>query len=86
MAAARLQRWALLLSAYTYDIQYKPTESHSNADGLSRLPLPVIDTREERDEGTSIFNVFQILSVPVTFQAENCTKLLILQQIKLAKI
>ncbi len=69
LATARLQRWALLLSACTYDIQYKPTESHSNADGLSRLPLPVIDTCEGRDEGTSIFNVSQILSVPVTFQA-----------------
>ena len=39
-AAARLQRWALLLSAYDYDIQYRPTLAHSNADGLSRLPLP----------------------------------------------
>ncbi len=46
----------------------KPTESHSNAHGLFRLPLPVIDTREERDEGTSIFCVSQILSVPATFQ------------------
>ena len=39
MAAARLQRWAHLLSAYDYAIEFKPTQQHGNADGLSRLPL-----------------------------------------------
>ena len=36
MASARIQRWALMLSAY---ICYKPGADHANADGLSRLPL-----------------------------------------------
>ena len=39
MAASRLQRWAIFLSAYTYDIKYKPTKEHGNADILSRLPV-----------------------------------------------
>ena len=39
LAAARLQRWALMLSGYSYDIEFKPTRQHGNADGLSRLPL-----------------------------------------------
>ena len=39
MASARIQRWALTLSAYTYTIQYKAGKDHANADGLSRLPL-----------------------------------------------
>ena len=39
LAAARMQRWALLLTAYTYDIQYRSSKAHANADGLSRLPL-----------------------------------------------
>ena len=38
-AASRLQRWAIILSAYEYDVQYKPSGKHANADGLSRLPL-----------------------------------------------
>ena len=41
LAAARLQRWAVLLSAYVYDIEFRPTGEHSNVDALSRLPLKV---------------------------------------------
>ena len=40
LAAAHLQRWALILTAYNYQIEFKTTSAHSNADGLSRLPLP----------------------------------------------
>ena len=40
MASARIQRWALVLSAYTYDIVFKPGTQNANADVLSRLPLP----------------------------------------------
>ena len=39
LAAARLQRWALALAAYRYKIEFRPTDKHSNADGLSRLPV-----------------------------------------------
>lgn len=39
LAAARLQRWALLLAAYQYDIRYKSSAEHANADGLSQLPV-----------------------------------------------
>jgi hypothetical protein len=38
MAANRLQRWAIILSAYTFDIEYVST-NNNNADFLSRLPL-----------------------------------------------
>ena len=39
MASARIQRWALTLSAYNYTIQYRPGKQLANADLLSRLPL-----------------------------------------------
>ena len=39
LAAARMQRWALLLLAYNYKLEYHPTQAHGNADGLSRLPV-----------------------------------------------
>ena len=38
LAAARMQRWSFLLSAYQYEILFKPTDKHCNSDGLSRLP------------------------------------------------
>ena len=37
LAAARLQRWALILATYDYQLQFKSIQHHCNADGLSRL-------------------------------------------------
>lgn len=37
-AASRIMRWAITLSGYQYDIQYKKGSLISNADALSRLP------------------------------------------------
>ena len=67
LAAARLQRWAILLSAYDYNIHYKCTTEHGNADGLSRLPLP--STTPTLDAQTvTTFNTSQVEALPVTFQ------------------
>ena len=38
MAACRMQRWAVLLSQYDYDIQHRKSEDNAVADALSRLP------------------------------------------------
>ena len=62
LAAARMQRWALILSAYTYKIEFRPTTKHGNADGLSRLPLP-----DSFPVGNSIEpTIFQLGHLPVT--------------------
>ena len=39
LAAARLQRWSLLLSSCHYEIEFKPSAEVASADALSRLPL-----------------------------------------------
>ena len=65
MAAARLQRWALLLAAYSYTIEFRPTNDHSNADALSRLPLNVISTESLAAE-SAFCNIAQLESLPVT--------------------
>ena len=37
VAAARLHRWALLLAVYNYDIEFRSTTDHGNADALSTV-------------------------------------------------
>ena len=39
MIASRLQRWAITLSSYNYEVKYQASNKHGNADALSRLPL-----------------------------------------------
>ncbi|XP_056323408.1 uncharacterized protein K02A2.6-like [Danio aesculapii] len=63
LAASRMQRWALLLSAHTYDIKYRKSELHGKADGLSRLPLA------DQVKGTKVAEIFyfsQLEKTPVT--------------------
>ena len=64
VAATWMQRWALLLSAYSYTIQFHSTHAHCNADGLSRLPLSA-ETAKGNPEDSTVVNLMQILSVPV---------------------
>ena len=38
MAASRIQRWAIIMSAYDYNLTHKSGKENSNADCLSRIP------------------------------------------------
>ena len=60
-----MQRWALLLSAYIYDIEFRPTDLHANADGLSRLPLSDSPPPGNSSDAT-VFNMVQLETLPVT--------------------
>ena len=64
LAASRLQRWALHLSAYRYMIQYKNTTQHANVDGLSRLPLKTGNFKDRSE--LSIFTIRQLEALPIT--------------------
>ena len=65
LASARIQRWALTLSAYDYQIQYKPGKDNSNADMLSRLPLAESPTSVPLPRET-IFLMDTLETSPVT--------------------
>ena len=65
MVAARIQRWALTLSAYEYVLKYKEGKKHCNADGLSRLPREVT-VSEKAEEGETIRLMEQVETMPVT--------------------
>lgn len=62
-AASRITRWALMLSAYNYDIVYKKGSLISNADGLSRLPM---NCSTGLSDSLCSFNL--CYDVPLTFQ------------------
>lgn len=62
LATARMQRWSLILAAYTYEIQYKPSEQHGNADALSRLPVP----DESFPKPNPVFRISYLDSLPIT--------------------
>ena len=50
-ASARIRCWSLALSTFKYNLQFRNTTAHSNADALSHLPLkdtaPMTDTPPE---------------------------------------
>ena len=50
LTAQRLQRWALTLMGFQYDIRYKRSSENGNADALSRLPLGPDPTFDSDDD------------------------------------
>ena len=62
LAVLRMQRWALILQAYQYAIEYRKSELYANADMLSRLPDPDEMTGEE----PSIYNVSCVNDIHVS--------------------
>ena len=63
LAAMRLQRWAIILSAFDYSIRFVPSKQYAVADALSRLHLPSTLSGEN-----AIFKVEERLvdSLPIT--------------------
>ena len=64
MASARVHRWAMILSGYSYRLRYQPGRDISNADACSRLSsqLP-LTTEEEQTRNNSILQ--QLESSPL---------------------
>ena len=75
LAAARMKRWALLLAAYSYEIEFRPTLQHANADSLSRLPLSIVSEPSQHDHEVHMLNMLQIAIMPVNAeQIANATR------------
>ena len=45
LSAARMQKWSLILATYQYEIEYRRSAEHANADALSRLVSTTTDNR-----------------------------------------
>ena len=65
LAAARMQRWAVLLLGYHYELEFRFTHHHGNADGFSRLPLPRTEEGLPQENATA-WNLHQISTLPLT--------------------
>ncbi|XP_039204570.1 uncharacterized protein K02A2.6-like, partial [Crotalus tigris] len=55
----RILRWSIFLSAYDFSLLHKPGKEMGHADGLSRLPLPVV----EADPAPAV-NILSIQALP----------------------
>ena len=62
IAAGRLVRWSLILPQYDYELKFRSTKEHCNADTLSRLPTSV---KSELPVDNMIYSL-QIDTLPVT--------------------
>ena len=50
LAAARIKRWALILSAYSYKVKYISSKENACADYLSRAPLQEVSEPPEQED------------------------------------
>lgn len=77
LAASRLQRWAILLSGYQYDIKYRKSSSHGNCDGLSRLPV----TNDEVEDTEDLVSFIDDLPIQARVVAEATRKCPLLSKV-----
>ena len=54
VAAERIQRWAMYLSGFNYDVRYRSSAQNANADWLSRLPTQHDDPGTSTDEDVAL--------------------------------
>ena len=63
-SAARIQRWALMLAGYNYELLYRRGAQNANADAMSRLPVDDGESKRYRLE-TDEFMV-DLVHAPIT--------------------
>ena len=68
-----MQRSALFVHGYDYDVEYKSSKSHANWDGLSRLPYSHGEELPDSDSA-QIENLSQLDSLPVCANDANASR------------
>ena len=65
IAASCLQRWAIQLSAYQYDIKYPSSKQNAKADAFSRLQCGTSTEDSPGEEEAKEVNRLQVARIPV---------------------
>lgn len=65
MSALRMQHYAAYLASFRYEIKFRPTREHYNADAFSRLPVSA-QTPEYVVEEVDLLEVNMIETLPLT--------------------
>ena len=69
MASPRVVRWAMMLSAYDYRLEYRAGRLQGHCDALSRLPLPEAPADVSSPVPAELVHMMEVLdSSPVTAQ------------------
>ena len=68
LAAARLQRWSLILSTYRYELEFRRSTEHGNADALSRFPMR---NKKKASPGLAAEEVYHTEFFSATISAED---------------
>lgn len=80
LAAARLQRYALQLAAFTYDVELRPSEKMHLADSLSRMAVPgrpadePADAEEDNSGGSHLLFMDGVAPVLTAGQIATATR------------
>ncbi|XP_058840747.1 uncharacterized protein K02A2.6-like [Topomyia yanbarensis] len=91
MSALRMQHYATYLQSFHYEIRFRKSTNHANADAMSRMPLPQADPENDIEE-SDIVELNQIETLPITAvelaqaTAEDQTVRVLVQGIKYGKV
>ena len=66
LAVSRLQRWAIHLGAYQYDIQYRTSKKNANTNALSRLPRKMVEEPDVWTSEAEEVNQVQLERAPIS--------------------
>lgn len=67
LSALRMQHYAVFLESFDFEIRYRASKQHANADGMSRLPVPDINNRKCVEE-VDVLELEQIETLPVSIE------------------
>ncbi|XP_018395972.1 PREDICTED: uncharacterized protein K02A2.6-like, partial [Cyphomyrmex costatus] len=62
-SAMRMQHYAVFLQGFDFDIKFRKTENHGNADGFSRLPIK--ENNRARYDALDVYTVDTLNMLPV---------------------